>query len=348
MAKPQAGFIHAVVLLVLIAGLVLGVFTVGRTVFFKPHASVGEVENSLSLVGTIKTDYSKLPVTNPELEVGYSQTFNVDLLVKATDPVNLIKTQLSYPKDLLEAVELKKDNTVVKNWVEEKIDNNQGMISLTGGIPNPGFSSPVNQAGFFLRIVFKVKPGVSGKDAKIDLLESSSKIYRNDTNLPLDQVVKRSLLVKISSQDFVLTDLFKSKTAETGEQSATVGDEQVLGKLSQVLSKFPGKDGKAPAGWEAADINQDSYINSFDVSLLIKELGKARTTTKSINPSSNPSAIPTTVPTTTQSTSQPTASTVVEERDRCFDDGDCAPSTACKQLTSSSGKSYKACVITAK
>ncbi len=94
-------------------------------------------------------------------------------------PINFIQADLKFPADLVEATEIKTDNSVATIFVQKEFSNEEGTITIAGGLPNPGFSG---ERGIFARIWFKPKRKGAGE---IKFAETS-KILKNDgfgTNL---------------------------------------------------------------------------------------------------------------------------------------------------------------------
>jgi hypothetical protein len=67
-------------------------------------------------------------------------TFQVDLKISSSKPINVIDGTITYDKDKLEIKNIEKDDSKFSMWVKEPIFNNQsGELVFVGGIPT-GFN----------------------------------------------------------------------------------------------------------------------------------------------------------------------------------------------------------------
>lgn len=96
--------------------------------------------------------------------------------------VNVVKADLSFSKDNLEAVDFSRGNSILSIWVKEPvIEQELGQVSFIGGIPGgfcgimPGDPGKSNLLG---RIIFQVKQVTSGQ-GKISFLDTSE-VLLND------------------------------------------------------------------------------------------------------------------------------------------------------------------------
>lgn len=87
--------------------------------------------------------------------------------------------------------------TFVKNWVEQNFDNNEGTISLVGGVPDPGIQTKTGEdSSIMATIIFRVKKAQGQAKVKF---EETSGIYSNATNTNI-LVTKRDLDVKLAEE----------------------------------------------------------------------------------------------------------------------------------------------------
>jgi len=230
----QKGIAQILILLILIGGLVGGLYLVRQTQIFKPRAQtprpipIGETSFTLS------TDSNGLSA---------GQKFSVDLLVRTdVDAANLFVAKINFPKDLLEVTGIEKifvppdlpppgmvpevtlklgestsssvpkppgievvGQTVpdyfIKNWVESYFNNQDGVISLVGGVPTPGVqtNAGATYAPKMATINFIVK---AEGEATISFDEKSA-IYRNSDNIDILQI-KRDLSFNIGCSSAVI------------------------------------------------------------------------------------------------------------------------------------------------
>lgn len=197
--------------------------------------------------------------------VSVDSQFNVLVVVKSeTDAANLFVARLKFPTDLVEVSSINLKPTsgdgfisdwFIANWVENFFDNSDGSISLVGGVPDPGFTTPAGGSGALMaQIVFKVKKAGSATIS----FDDTSAIYRNSDNANI-------LTYK---QEAVLTLGGVAPTPVSVTRGDINADGVVdLTDLSALLSRF----GQTQEG-ERADLNSDKHVNSIDFSLLVKIL----------------------------------------------------------------------------
>ncbi len=100
--------------------------------------------------------------------------FTVSVLVNTQNKaINSTEAALNFPTDFLEVVSINKSSSVFSLWVEEpSFSNKAGTISLTGGLPTPGFNG---SAGNIISIVFRAK-----RAGLASLVFSSAAVRAND------------------------------------------------------------------------------------------------------------------------------------------------------------------------
>lgn len=104
------------------------------------------------------------------------QTIEVPLRVRSKTAINAGEFYFSFPADILQVREVKKDDSFFALWVKDSphFSNVEGTISLAGGLPSPGFTG---ENGLVATVVFEVK---QAGQAKITLDESRSRLLAND------------------------------------------------------------------------------------------------------------------------------------------------------------------------
>ena len=200
----QCGVIQFIILLILLVGIAGIVYLVtAGPLKISPKASIGNTENSLSLVAYAK---GGIPVIYPQADSSIStavgKEFMVDVLVKtSTESANLISAKLKFDKDILQIVDNGLEiNTsapfIVKTTTEAMYKNDQGTVSIIGGIPNPGYESEVDRAGLLARLTFKVLK--ESNTTKISFTNGTA-MYKNSDGTEIGLVIQRDLAVKVSS-----------------------------------------------------------------------------------------------------------------------------------------------------
>ncbi len=188
MPKPsERGVAHILFLLLLVVGLIVGVYliTSGAPFNFLPKASLSKPtgpEVSFSLVGPSGCTAGILCAIYGQHAL--REEFEVKLYARSDiETANLFTAKMTFPKDLVEVKEIREEksfgpNTI--NWVEDFYDNNTGEISLTGGVPAPGYQTQVNgPAGLMATITFRAKALGKGTVSFTD----SSEILSNLNNI---------------------------------------------------------------------------------------------------------------------------------------------------------------------
>jgi hypothetical protein len=178
-------------LVILVIGLLVGIYLVSQTQIFKPRAS----ENS----------EVSLSFTAPDA-VEPNQTFSVDLLVKSSAmTANLLVAQIGYPANLLEVTNIATSSSVLTNIFTSKFDNNIGSIDIAGGVPNPGFATAGSDPGIIAKVTFRAKAV-----GEATLTYGDSKIFSNATN---EDILNKLNTAKITIASPIQSSLVPSPSA---------------------------------------------------------------------------------------------------------------------------------------
>lgn len=104
------------------------------------------------------------------------QTIEVPLRVSAKTAINAGEFYFSFPEDLLQVKEIKKDNSFFALWIKDSpsFSNVDGTISVAGGLPSPGFTG---EDALVATVVFETK---QAGQATITLDGSRSRLLAND------------------------------------------------------------------------------------------------------------------------------------------------------------------------
>jgi len=203
-------------------------------------------KDSLSFRSAVATANLLLAPAKGIFYVG--DTVNIALFVNASEqPVNMLESKITFPKDKLEAVSLSKDGSIINLWVQEPSFSNQdGVITLMGGLPSPGFTGV---AGKIIIISFKV---IDEGDAVIDIKDAS--LLANDgygTNILKEVIPTHLTLLKPKSQKDI-ADINADGKVNLIDVSILIAN---IGTM---------KD-------ERYDLNNDGKIDAKDLSILLSK-----------------------------------------------------------------------------
>ena len=139
----EKGFAHVLLLLLLLAGITVGVYLVQtKTNLFSKAAPVIPVKPETSFELEAQADTSPVFADVTALKtVTAGQKFRVDIWARSdVDPANLFVAKLKFPADLLQVVEINKRGaqSFVNQWIDSVYDNDKGEVSLVGGVNPPG------------------------------------------------------------------------------------------------------------------------------------------------------------------------------------------------------------------
>lgn len=220
----QKGFVHILLLLLLLVGLAVGVYLVGQKTNLLPKASVSKPtgpETSFTLVGPNDCASGWICALGFRSEPQPGEEFEVKLFVRSDiDEANLFQAKMKFPVNLVEVVKINTDSSFIKNWIENFYDNNTGEISLTGGVPSPGFQTKLGgESALMAAIVFKAKTGGVGTV----LFNDDSAIYRNTDNENILKI-KREYDISIGTKPGPTPLPFVKVTYPNGGQTFKKGD----------------------------------------------------------------------------------------------------------------------------
>src|SRR3989339_2185355 len=153
----ERGIVHLLIPIILILGLIAGVYLVtsGNPLKLFSRASVSKPvspETSFTLVGPSYCNDFLCTI------IGKSQPdeiFPVHIYARSDiEGANLFTARMTFPKDLVEVTEIKKEGSFVTNWVEEYYDNETGEIALSGGVPDPGYKTEMGKESGLVATIF--------------------------------------------------------------------------------------------------------------------------------------------------------------------------------------------------
>lgn len=125
-------------------------------------------------------------------EYHQGQTFMVELRVDAEDEcINTVKGDLSFPQDILEAVDFSQGDSILSLWLESPdINQTLGLVSFIGGIPGgycgklPGEPGRPDLIGKIIFKIHEVPQILTPSTAKIEFLDTSQVLLNDGFGTP--------------------------------------------------------------------------------------------------------------------------------------------------------------------
>lgn len=190
---------------------------------------------------TSKTVLFKIP---PKGEYRLGAVFPLPIeIVGIKRPINAVQADLSFDPRRIEAVEVSTKDSFANIFVQKEVNNEIGFVRLTGGLPNPGFSS---DRGLFGTVYFRGKiPGI----VKVEFLPSSL-VLANDgkgTNV-LKELAFASFLIlpdKLSPEEeeqqmVILAPVVLGEQSD--EKTSTGSAQMIFYEENKILGAEVGKE----------------------------------------------------------------------------------------------------------
>ncbi len=266
--NQQGVITQLLILLLLGAGLAVGIYLVSNKTNIFSKASVSQPigpETSFTVAGPKGCTgwFCVLPgQAEPQEE------FDVKVYVRSdVETANLFTARINFPADLVEVTQINTEGSFIQNWVENYYDNATGEISLTGGVPTPGYQTQEGgEAGLMATIIFKAKSIGKGQISFAD----DSAIFSDTNNINI-LLVKRPYDISVEVKAAPTISAPIPPSTETASPQPSIipvagmkGDVNGDGKVNLIdMSKMLSLFGKT--GQSAADINGDGIINTIDV-----------------------------------------------------------------------------------
>ncbi len=151
----------------------------------------------------------------PKSQYKIGEIFPMKMEIKdIRTPINAVQTDLGFDSNKIEVVDISIKDSFANVFIQKQIDNKEGWARLTGGLPNPGYSS---DSGLFATVYFKAK---NAGLVEIKFLPSSL-VLANDGN-------GTNVLKDFPSVSYLIVPEKISKEDEDKQQTL-VSDKSVLG-----------------------------------------------------------------------------------------------------------------------
>lgn len=230
-------------IIISIVFLILIIFAI---ILFYKYRNPGQPKDSLNFKQAVASASLLLAPAKGIFYVG--DTISIALFVNASEqPVNMFEGKITFPQDKLEAISLSKEDSIINLWIKEPSFSNQdGVITLAGGLPSPGF---IGVAGKIITMSFKVK---SEGDAVINIEDAS--LLANDgygTDI-LKEITPTTLTLLKPKSKKDIADI-------NGDNKVNLIDVSIL--IANLGTK---KDGRY-------DLNNDGKVDMKDLSILLSK-----------------------------------------------------------------------------
>lgn len=183
----QKGAIHLFFLLILLSGIVAGVYLVAfgdpLKLFSKAAPilpSTPETSFALELEKNAESPFPDEPAPD---SISLKTKFRVDIYARSDiDVANLFVAKLKFDPSIINVDNIiRRDNSLVKQWVETNFDNDNGIVSLAGTVSSSGLKTDVGNNYLLGSVVFNTK--IEG-NASITFVDTSA-IFSNSSNMNL-------------------------------------------------------------------------------------------------------------------------------------------------------------------
>lgn len=96
-----------------------------------------------------------ITISTPSSALYLGDEFVVLIHVDAPKAINAVGIALTYPADIVDAEQVLTGDSIIRIWTREpQINKQKGEVTLTGGLPTPGFTG---EKGLVAAVHFKVK-----------------------------------------------------------------------------------------------------------------------------------------------------------------------------------------------
>ncbi len=138
-------------------------------------------------------------------------------IVGIKTPINAVQVDLGFETDKLSVEDISTDGSFATIFVQKEINNNAGFVRLSGGLPNPGYSS---EQGFFGTVYFKAKaPGA----VEVKYLPSSMALANDGHGT--------NVLKELSSVSYLI---LPEKVPESSTKKSNISESGASGEPTQM------------------------------------------------------------------------------------------------------------------
>ncbi len=129
--------------------------------------------------------------------------FTLEVLIENIEtPINAAQTDLTYDPKIIQAIDISTEESFAQIFLQKEIDNENGRVVISGGLPNPGFSG---EGCKFATVLF------------MSVKEGETVLEFSDTSMVLANDGKGTNILKnISSVPIVITDNTKTDNKSAG------------------------------------------------------------------------------------------------------------------------------------
>lgn len=175
-------------------------------------------------------------------EYYFGDTFIVEVRIDTEgECINTVKVNLSFPKNILEAIDFSQGNSILTIWLQNpKIEREAGLISFAGGIPG-GYCGPLSgepgEPTILGRIVFRVVTSIAQPSlAEIKFLESSQILLNDGFGTPAKLTLKGAVFTILPEKREVQKNEWEEEITKDN-----IPPEPFLVEIHKDLSIFEGK-----------------------------------------------------------------------------------------------------------
>jgi len=156
----------------------------------------------LSKISSIKIERTAL-ITARTSTHKVGEVFPLEVLIENIEnPINAAQTDLTFDPKIIQAIDISTEESFAEIFLQKEIDNENGLVIISGGLPNPGFSG--ENCKFATVLFMPLKEGETTLQ-----FSNTSMVLANDGR-------GTNILKNVSSVPIVITDGTKPDTEIVG------------------------------------------------------------------------------------------------------------------------------------